>query len=357
VEEFCFDQCLLVPHVLLSDCCRFSVETGSVQMLILRQMSRRVSNQTLVKMMGGWLIAVALIFIVYSVSSRTPPHDEAAAAVRMHAAMDRALDTVCLPQRRSKSGNVAIMIELRPHIMILPVLTNFLSQLPAPDWRIQLWYSKDNKEFVEKQCARLASTGKVELVYMPPLPEQQTRPVYWYNFLVTAPKFWTCSSGDWVIIFQSDTVLCSSSPYRVVDFMRPDVDFVGAPWTGWNRSGSNGGLSLRRRSAMLDMTLSRPLLLNDLNEDAYFVNTLIERKRGGRTGLLPFEEASKFSVQNFCNGPTFGVHQIHRQNWAERYQCLEHCPEAGMLFSHYLSRAPGRAVLDAIARVWHYYTS
>ena len=61
-----------------------------------------------------------------------------------------------------------------------------------------------------------------------------------------------------VLVFQEDTTLCSTSPFKVADFMR--FDFVGAPWPQTDRSHpavmlnitvGNGGFSIRTKAFML----------------------------------------------------------------------------------------------------------
>ena len=109
-------------------------------------------------------------------------------------------------------------------------------------------------------------------------------------------------------MFQTDSRLCDKRGGRtsVCDYY--GYDYIGAPW-GWyplrGRVG-NGGLSLRRREAML-LAIERhgPRNRND-NEDVYFADA-----RAGLS-IAPYELAREFSVENIHHPDPFAVHQNHQ---------------------------------------------
>ncbi|CAF1409748.1 unnamed protein product [Adineta steineri] len=65
------------------------------------------------------------------------------------------------------------------------------------------------------------------------------------NTLLTDEKFWKQISGEKILLFQIDSIMCSNSPHKITDYLQ--YDFIGAPW---NLVG-NGGFSLRSRSKIL----------------------------------------------------------------------------------------------------------
>ena len=108
-----------------------------------------------------------------------------------------------------------------------------------------------------------------------------------YDTLFKTRSFWLSIPAELILVFQADSLLCDSTPWTIHDFLA--YDYVGSPWrqeecppdndrsisicyndyiemvrkagflahegyklpTG---QGGNGGLSLRRRSKMLEIT-------------------------------------------------------------------------------------------------------
>jgi hypothetical protein len=78
-----------------------------------------------------------------------------------------------------------------------------------------------------------------------------------------------------------------------------EYDYVGAPWS--NRSVGNGGLSLRRKSKMLEIiSIFGP---KSQNEDVYF-----SLQRRVKLNKPNFEKAKSFSVESVFFKTPFGVH-------------------------------------------------
>lgn len=71
------------------------------------------------------------------------------------------------------------------------------------------------------------------------------------GFLTKAWVWEQLAPAGHVLIFQSDSILCSNSLLKVDDFLQ--YDFVGAPIDPAYGEGFNGGLSLRNRSMVLDI--------------------------------------------------------------------------------------------------------
>jgi hypothetical protein len=67
---------------------------------------------------------------------------------------------------------------------------------------------------------------------------------------LTKPWLWEdLAPATHVLMFQSDSMLCSNAARSVDDFF--EYDFIGAPFAAKLGEGMNGGLSLRKRESML----------------------------------------------------------------------------------------------------------
>lgn len=119
-----------------------------------------------------------------------------------------------------------------------------------------------------------------------------------YNELLVSREFWEAMT-DVVLIFQWDSGLLRKGIEAFLEW-----DFCGASiahMPGY----MNGGLSLRRRDAMLAVIDAVPY--ERQNEDCYFVDGL--RQIGGK---LPSEEvADKFSVETKFLLGSVGFHAIN----------------------------------------------
>jgi hypothetical protein len=92
-----------------------------------------------------------------------------------------------------------------------------------------------------------------------------------YSALLTTPSFYEYYNGSsHVLIFQTDSLFLR--PMHPM-FLSDAFDYVGAPWHSLRpdteRNGGNGGLSLRRVSAMLNQTQHYGPTPNTTAEDVY----------------------------------------------------------------------------------------
>lgn len=191
---------------------------------------------------------------------------------------------------------MAVIVETREQVLLPVVLENVASVL---NWTIHLIYGDANAEFVVKLAVvrRLQAEGRLRLLTV----RNSMRSFDWawaawagargsYNCLLKSPAFWNCSAAEHILIFQSDSVLCNSSEQSIEDFLR--YDYVGAVWPG-GRVG-NGGLSLRRRSTMLDLAIKYQRHGKfPANEDEFFSWGL---RRHFRQRLAPAWVAEAFAT-------------------------------------------------------------
>lgn len=122
-----------------------------------------------------------------------------------------------------------------------------------------------------------------------------------YNKLLTSSEFWNKIQEENILIFQEDSRLLREG---IEDFY--EWDYVGASWSFYPLVG-NGGLSFRKRSAMLRV-ISSCNWTDGVNEDIYFAHgcKLLNLK------LAPVEVANKFSVETQFHLGSMGYHAIDK---------------------------------------------
>ncbi|GBF97808.1 hypothetical protein Rsub_11334 [Raphidocelis subcapitata] len=229
------------------------------------------------------------------------------------------------------AGKVAVLAETRASDRLVPVVVLFATRLP-PDWRLQLFLSDEARAAAG---AAPALRGWIESGRIIPLPWARAGNstnvgvvVGEYNALLLSKAFWHAVAGEHVLIFQLDSALCAASPHKLDDFL--EYDYVGAPWPESyggpdHRPGcGNGGLSLRRRSAML-RSLERTGAPTNRNEDLVFCDGL--SAIGGR---LPTRETARtFAVEMMFYERPLGLHKFWQFFTPEqRRHLFDYCPEA-----------------------------
>lgn len=198
----------------------------------------------------------------------------------------------------SNTRNAAVIVETREHQMLPYVVANMASSLPD-DWIIYLFHGNENSHFVRSlpELQKFHQLGRLELVSLRDSARRFQEMVQskrgFYNCLLKSPEFWSCSAAESILIFQTDSVLCGASPYEINDFL--SYDYIGAPWPDGHVG--NGGLSLRRRKKMLELTQRKWLKVEPEAEDLFF------SKAGNQSHFhwAPLEQAQRFSTDNLYN--------------------------------------------------------
>lgn len=133
-----------------------------------------------------------------------------------------------------------------------------------------------------------------------------------YNELLASRGFWEAMC-DHVLIFQHDSLLLR---HGIEEFL--EWDFIGAPLYHIPFPAMNGGLSLRKRDAMLKVIDNFPY--NGGNEDMFFCNGL-----QALNGNLPDKEtAKKFSVETEFSLGSLGFHSPWKYLTPEEVEQIKH---------------------------------
>jgi len=185
-----------------------------------------------------------------------------------------AADSGRLPRSRFR----AVTVVHKPCSTLGYTLTNFASNL-GPEWPILVLHNDDVSPHLERnKIVRLQKrhgilhTASLERNGFPALNLVDSTS---YSKLLSSTRFWSALKARHVLIFQTDSVLCSMSPWSIEDFLR--YDYVGAPWIDrwYGMDIGNGGLSLRKTKTMIRIT--RSFKFNETeNEDIYFARGIYD---------------------------------------------------------------------------------
>ncbi|KAK4456156.1 hypothetical protein QBC34DRAFT_444843 [Podospora aff. communis PSN243] len=182
-------------------------------------------------------------------------------------------------QRQTSMFNeskVALLIENRPLPLLAPLMLHFISVVP-PDWRFRFMGSIDSVAKLNQSVSirHQVAAGKLDLTYIPAnmtvgSQEEISR------FLTTLWVYETLlAPAEWLLIFQTDSILCANSRRTLNDYL--DYDWVGAPWKPDSRFGGNGGLSLRRVSAIVQILRNQVRRDHSEPEDVWLTDRLGHR--------------------------------------------------------------------------------
>jgi hypothetical protein len=214
-----------------------------------------------------------------------------------------------LPRIPAEADKFAVILEPRRHPHLEYVMRNMMFFLGS-GWGLQVFTSRTNGGYVREI---VQDWGHVNIVSM----NKDNLTGLEYNRIKKSYDFWRLVKGRVVFWFESDCLL-----------RRPGIDefthwdYVGAPWrrdiaiSDRIRVG-NGGLSIRNREAMLE--ISR--LANTNNgviypEDVFFCANM--HLSGGRYNVAPLEAAREFAAESMYHPDPIGIHKIW--NYLDRSQ-------------------------------------
>ena len=270
-------------------------------------------------------------------------------------------------EKISTNNNLAMIIEPRQHPLLEPVIRNSYEHL---GWPIILFHGTKNLEYINSSpyLVKLKDQGMLILKNL----EKANLTSQEYSTIMISESFWKEIPAENILVFQTDVVICGNNE-TIKPFLQ--YDYVGAPWTptipSWlGPNVGNGGLSFRKKSAMLKATQAIANKNIDIgnnrhkNEDAIFAylgeeynkylfqNNLKEKfvdLKKQKNVILPktieelellnipnAETAGTFSAELFFNSPhPFGVHAINkRYKLADLSQeFIDYCPDIKIIYS------------------------
>lgn len=232
--------------------------------------------------------------------------------------------TLALPSLGPESSR-AVIIESVIIPNLIPIMLHFATVL-GPSWGMILFTLQDRWiEPLSPAFQRHLASGRIEVRFLPNDAELTSSQAV--SRFLTSPWIWEqLARATRVLLFQSDSVLCSKSEAAVEDYFQ--YDYVGAPIDPVYGQGYNGGLSIRNPRVFLQVVKEVDFASSGHGfEDQFFYQEL--KKRGAE---LPTEEVAKtFAVETIYYETPLGYHQPQRWQ-AERMGSIEEwCPEVKML--------------------------
>lgn len=236
-----------------------------------------------------------------------------------------------------------VLIEPRFMTNISTLIQNFHDVLPDVDL---IFFCGKTTYLFFKRYYRL--NDKVKVISL----ETDNLTANEYNDLLKTSHFWErLMEYEYTMIIQTDGCLCKNSKFKIEDFYQ--YDYIGGytPFKWWWKETKglhdindyqcfNGGFSLRRNAAMLDVIKAYPPLASEsfsemqpfekFGEDLYFVVGLLklksQNKRKYNVGLDEF--ATGFCTHTHYVKNTFCVHKLDDcADTDQLLKFLEYCPE------------------------------
>ena len=195
----------------------------------------------------------------------------------------------------------AVLIEFRQHPAYALVFENFFTTLP-PEWGFTVIYGKLNNTFVHTILDHvIAKHGQPHRILKRVELEYDNMTITEYSEMLKGADFYNMIDTETFMIFQTDTLLLAENILKLGFFLQ--YDYVGAPWT--NGRLGNGGLSLRRKSKMLETIRIKGKAPEKVVEDAYFcLNNPVH------LNMPTFRQAMEFSVETVFFDAPIGVHKF-----------------------------------------------
>ena len=210
---------------------------------------------------------------------------------------------------------VAVIVETRKHMALPFVLSNVMSILPD-EWKLQIFHGSNNYDYINDIMFDddFLSNVKKKTTFTNLNIESISADDSSLEIMLTE-DFWNKVVGETVLYFECDTMLCPNSEHKVEDFEH--FDYIGGYWgnqldmldNDYSKV-MNGGLSIRKKSFMLDIIKNelQPYLDRGGNPcEDYFVTDRIRTKPKVRDVL-------NFSIDNGYMYPLddkapFGLHK------------------------------------------------
>jgi len=230
---------------------------------------------------------------------------------------------------------VALIIETRPVPHLPALLSAFIGTLPAK-WQVKVIGLQPSFDLIKGSSSLRGHIKSHKLVLQDlsvdypatnneDLSATLTNLTFYRDFLAPA---------EWLLLFQTDSMICSGSDQSVDDWVEKGYDWVGAPWA-LDVKGGNGGLSLRHVPAIVKVLSNETRKAKAEWEDLWLCERL--------TNLAPGTIEKDFSVESLYVERPLGYHLrgsgklIDAGIWANKTrkrQIFEYCPEIKIIMGN-----------------------
>jgi hypothetical protein len=213
----------------------------------------------------------------------------------------------------------AVIVEPRQHKALEFVLNNFMENL-NDDWAFIIFHSNTNKNMVENIMNTKLEKYKSKTKLINLNIESKNFTIKEYSTLFYDKTFYDYIPSETFLIFQTDSIILKENKDKINDFLQ--YDYVGAPWpkvTGFYLGDiqvGNGGLSLRKKSKMLELLKYKDIAIDNSNEKPFGKYIAEDRFFNGYNEKIisinkpPFDKAKCFSVECIYCENSFGIHKL-----------------------------------------------
>jgi hypothetical protein len=207
----------------------------------------------------------------------------------------------------------AVIVEPRKHKALEFVLNNFMTNLNE-DWNFVIFHGIDNKEYVKNIIDTKLQNHKHRITLVNIGLHNLT--VAQYSMIFYDEEFYKYIPTETFLVFQTDSVILKENKEKINDFLK--YDYVGAPWPKTmgilgNMEVGNGGLSLRKKSKMLellkykdDVAIENGIYGKYIAEDQFFNGYHVKNIHVYKPIFI---KAKEFSIEAVFHKSPFGVHK------------------------------------------------
>jgi hypothetical protein len=195
----------------------------------------------------------------------------------------------------------AIIIEPRKHKAFKFVLNNFLENL-SDEWGIVIFHGLLNDIYVKNIVNELDEKHKSRIINLINLQVDNLNS-YTYSQLFFGQTLYDFIPTETFLVFQTDSMILPENKHLINEFLQ--YDYVGAPWV--DGVVGNGGLSLRKKSKMLEIIKHNPN--RNINEDNLFSHNIPSFIK---YSVPTCTHAKKFSIETVFDDSPFGIHNCWR---------------------------------------------
>lgn len=220
--------------------------------------------------------------------------------------------------------NAMVIVEPRKHPYLKQVCENFDKNMP-PDWDLYVVHGNLNATFAKDAVNHIQRRK----IFIPLQVDNLT--VDTYNELFKKLSFWNKIKAENILVFQTDTALCSKSTLNIQEFMK--YDYIGCSMNKsfkhykvpWDKKYKDdhfygiGGLSFRKNSFQKKCILQHPNIDRYYPEDVFFSKCVAKSKNRPRS----VKELKRFCSQS-RGFKSFGAHKTKKINPS----FYNYCPEA-----------------------------
>lgn len=226
------------------------------------------------------------------------------------------------PQPNIPASPLGVIVETRRHRNLPFVVNQICEVLGIP---VQIFHGRDNRNFIlRSKVGKRVRDGSVILTEL----QTVNLSARLYNGLFLNPNFWNRIIGRGnILVFQTDTVVCVNSRYRLKDFA--DFDYIGPSWQGGHTNGlvsygGIGGFTLRDWNISSRCLQLFPADIWPAGEDRYFAFHI---ELAGGT-VASNDDSDKFCTQHNYKYASLGAHKLNGLSVWDTLRFMAYCPAA-----------------------------